>query len=181
MYKKCNTEESVRRQYAMEQCLFEAMKRQPYAQISVSDLCAEAGVSRKSFYRYFGNKDGCLCAMIDHALFEMAREPEQEEEAEGGRQRLIQRMLGYWKENSELLKVIVDNHLINVLLERMMCHMKQEAREYLREFGVSEEAGSQELLFTLSGTVALLVSWYETEFEMTIQELVELLCRLIPG
>ena len=73
MYKTCNTEESVLRQQQLEDCLLKNMLQKSYGEISVSDLCEQAGISRKSFYRYFGNKDGCLCALLDRVLINASK------------------------------------------------------------------------------------------------------------
>ena len=68
MYKLCKTEQSARRQRELEQGLLKAMSTCHYDEISVSDLCDQLNIPRKSFYRYFSGKDGALHALIDHTL-----------------------------------------------------------------------------------------------------------------
>ena len=58
MYKQCQTEQSTARQRQLEQGLLQIMQKRHYDEISVSDLCEELGIPRKSFYRYFASKDG---------------------------------------------------------------------------------------------------------------------------
>ena len=70
MYKDCITEESARRQRQLELCLQDLMLTTEYSQITISDISDRAGISRKSFYRYFNSKEGCLCALLDHAIFD---------------------------------------------------------------------------------------------------------------
>ena len=70
MYKHCNTEESAQRQRQLEQCLLVLMKERLLPQITIGDICEQAGISRKSFYRYFSSKDGALHALIDHTLLD---------------------------------------------------------------------------------------------------------------
>ena len=41
MYKICHTEESSRRQRALEQGLLAAMEKQPYEKITLTDLCRQ--------------------------------------------------------------------------------------------------------------------------------------------
>lgn len=64
MYKLCRTEQSAARQRQLEQGLLQAMRTQQYEDISISDLCDQMGIPRKSFYRYFSNKDGALFAPL---------------------------------------------------------------------------------------------------------------------
>lgn len=68
MYKTCYTEDSSRRQRELEAALLEAMASQSYKTITLTALCRENSVPRKTFYRYFPTKDDCLLALIDHTL-----------------------------------------------------------------------------------------------------------------
>ena len=68
MYKICHTEESTRRQRILEQGLLDALAKQSYEKIALTDLCQKLGVPRKTFYRYFPTKEDCLLALIDHTL-----------------------------------------------------------------------------------------------------------------
>ena len=68
MYKMCKTEQSAARQRELEEGLLNIMLSRHYDEISVSELCDQLNVPRKSFYRYFSGKDGALHALIDHTL-----------------------------------------------------------------------------------------------------------------
>ena len=68
MYKICHTKESAQRQRELERGLLDALGRQPYDKITLTDLCRELQIPRKTFYRYFPVKDDCLLALIDHTL-----------------------------------------------------------------------------------------------------------------
>ena len=70
MYKHCNTEESAYRQRQLEQSLLELMEDFPYKAITIGQICDQVGISRKSFYRYFDSKDGCLFALLDHTIMD---------------------------------------------------------------------------------------------------------------
>ena len=75
MYKLCKTEQSAQRQRELERGLLNAMSTHQYEEISVSDLCDQMEIPRKSFYRYFSSKDGALHALIDHTLLEFESFP----------------------------------------------------------------------------------------------------------
>ena len=63
MYKLCKTEQSAQRQRQLEEGLLTAMRTKRYEEISISDLCDQMGIPRKSFYRYFFGTDGALHAL----------------------------------------------------------------------------------------------------------------------
>ena len=58
MYKLCKTEQSANRQRQLENGLLAAMLSRHYEEISVSDLCDNLNIPRKSFYRYFPVRTG---------------------------------------------------------------------------------------------------------------------------
>ena len=60
MYRKCTTERSVRNQRKIENALLELMGKQPFAEISVTQICKEAEISRRIFYHLFGSKQNAL-------------------------------------------------------------------------------------------------------------------------
>ena len=67
-YKHCVTESAADRQRQFEAALLELMGHKHYSQISVQEICDRVGLSRKSFYRYFSNKEMCLPALVDHTI-----------------------------------------------------------------------------------------------------------------
>ena len=75
MYKMCKSEQSAKRQRELEQQLLILLKTVRFDDISVSDICTQANIPRKTFYRYFSGKDGALHALIDHTLLELETFP----------------------------------------------------------------------------------------------------------
>lgn len=73
MYKLCKSEQSARRQRDLETGLLAAMGSQHYDSITVSSLCEQLNLPRKSFYRYFDSKEGAFHALLDHTLEDCIR------------------------------------------------------------------------------------------------------------
>ena len=57
------------RQRYTKQCLFDsllhALEQKPVSDITVSEICEEAGISRKTFYKYYSDQFALLLAMQD--------------------------------------------------------------------------------------------------------------------
>ena len=53
MYKRCTTEKAALQQRKLEECLLSVMQDKPYSEITVSSLCEQTDLSRKTFYRLF--------------------------------------------------------------------------------------------------------------------------------
>ena len=116
MYKICHTEASTRRQREMELGLLEAMGSQSYKEITLTALCEQLKVPRKTFYKYFPTKQDCLLALIDHTLAgcnDVALAGWSGGDTLDSHAEL--RFFQYWKENSVFLDAIRDNDLQNLL------------------------------------------------------------------
>ena len=68
MYKLCKTERSALRQKEIESALLEIIKKKPYNDVTITELCDKLEMPRKTFYRYFESKDDALYALIEHTL-----------------------------------------------------------------------------------------------------------------
>ena len=68
MYRKCATEVSVRNQHSVTAGLLELMQKIPYEDITVTQICQSAGVTRRTFYHLFSNKTDALHALIDQTI-----------------------------------------------------------------------------------------------------------------
>lgn len=119
MYKICHTEESSHRQRELEQGLLQAMRSQPYERISLTNLCRELQVPRKTFYRYFPTREDCLLALIDHTLSDCngiaLRGWDGSTALDDA---VLLRFFRYWQSHAAFLDAIRDNNLQYLLLER---------------------------------------------------------------
>ena len=115
MYKICHCEDSSRRQRELEAGLLRTMEKKLYSKITLTELCRELQVPRKTFYRYFPTKDDCLLALIDHTLSDC--NDVALKGWTGGRtldNRAQLRFFRYWLEHRALLDAVrraLDTHL----------------------------------------------------------------------
>jgi len=179
MHKTRNTEEPVVRRQLLEDQLYQAMLEKPYSEISVSDLCQQAGISRKSFYRYFGNKDGCLSALLDRVLLNTVSYQGKINYAAGSRSPELLQIMEYWMEQKSLLDLITANDLQSKLLERCFLHVVNEERDALRWLGISDIAKEPEAaIFGVTGFIAVLLSWSRNGFPRSPEEMAQIFTRI---
>ena len=178
MYKHCITEESSRRQHQIEQNLLELMLLKPYEQISVKEICDLAGISRKSFYRYFGNKDGALHALVYHTL--MHFNDLQLHATTADIQQASEAFFLFWKEHDPLLQVLTNNRLYHVLIQCILDFIRQEEAGFLRLLNTGTGGVSQSrLLFTVSGMVTLVIVWRQDGYTTSVSEMGRILHQLM--
>ena len=65
MYFRHTNKTAVRSQHMIADALFSLMKRKPFQQITVTELCEEAAIGRKTFYRNFELKEDVVDFRLD--------------------------------------------------------------------------------------------------------------------
>ena len=138
MYKHCNTEESAQRQRQLEQCLLELMSDVPYANIKIGQICDLSGVSRKSFYRYFDSKDGCLHALLDHIIMNASAYYMSNADDEDTSLTFCFRIFEYWQRQTPLLDALEKNGQSLQLLQRLIRYILEEEPDYARYMGIPQ-------------------------------------------
>ena len=179
MYKYCATEESARRQRQLETCLQELMLTDNDAQITISHICDRAGISRKSFYRYFSSKDGCLYALLDHAIFDGASFYLPEPAGVQSTRLAYEHFFCYWNENAQLLDALDKNNLSLLLAERMIAYTVREEQEFRYLFRTQRDESSERSIFYISGIVGLILTWYRSGFSKSPTQMAAILSDMI--
>lgn len=180
MYKQCRTERSAARQQQLEQGLLQMMLKRQYDEISVSDLCDEISVPRKSFYRYFSGKDGALFSMIDRAImdFEIHTTVPDSENPEYPLQ-YMEQVFVYWVRHRALLDALMKSDKSGILIQRALDfshnldtipRFMQITDKRLREYGT---------MFMVCGLMTMIVQWHHDGFSKSTREMAELTMQLL--
>jgi len=181
MYKLCKTDQSARRQRELELGLLKMMKAQRYEDISISELCAGLQVPRKTFYRYFDSKDGCLFGLIDHTLLNY--EGFNYAYLSSGKrtlQRELEQFFLFWYDNKELLDVLRASGLSGMLIERAISFALSDPvmpRRFLPDD--SETMKKHITMFGVCGLLSMVLSWHEGGFLDSAAELSVIAARLL--
>ena len=180
MYKKCKTEQSAQRQRQLELGLMQTMLTQRYEDISVSDLCDQLQIPRKSFYRYFSSKDGCLYALLDHSMMEFF---------ESGVSTLglipgtplgdLDRYFVFWKEHRQLLDALQRNSLGGILVERAMELAKRERLMpgHIRSW--TPDLQQLALSFAVCGLLSMVIQWHAQGFITPTSEMTRIAVAML--
>ena len=148
--------------------MLKAMLTQRYEDISISDLCDRMGVPRKSFYRYFSNKDGALFALLDHTLMEF-EQSSAGADAASGMNALgdLERFFLFWYDHRDLMDALMRNRLSGMLVERATSHALHE--RMMPAYLLSKDEKSQQLALTFSvcGLLAMVMQWHQNGYQET--------------
>ena len=179
MYKDCNTEESARRQRQLEQCLLELMATAPYAGISVGQICELGGISRKSFYRYFDSKEGCLHALVDHAIMDVSSYCMADSAEDFSDPEFCAHIFEYWQQQTPLLDALDANDITILLIRRIIRYILTEEPDYARYMGIPQNSLTEHIVFTVSGVMSLVLTWHHSGYTKTAAQMGELLYQMI--
>ena len=182
MYKACKTEQSATRQRELEQGLLAAMSSHPFDEISISDLCTQIGIPRKSFYRYFSSKEGALHALLDHTLMEIETSHlTAEEKTPLSLTKELERFFQDWKNQKPLLDALNRSGLSSMLIERAV------ALALSNSIGtpnppLSLEAVQQKehtTAFLVCGLMSTILQWHVNGYKETPNQMAQIAFRLL--
>ena len=176
MYKICHTEESSRRQRELEQGFLNMLRSQTYDKITLTELCRQLQIPRKSFYRYFPTKEDCLLALVDHMLSDCNDIALKGWDGSMALDEQVQlRFFRYWKANSGFLDAIKKNGLQHLLLDRTTL-IVDRMKENTEKNGFARE---QLEYFVAHGLMTTVLRWHHFGFPASPEEMAAVFGKLL--
>lgn len=182
MYTFCNTPRTMKVQHEYIKHLYLLMEQRSYHQISIQDICDSVNGSRRSFYRYFRNKEGCLHALLDMIITRYYYTELTEGIARDGYPKEVLSYLHYHQERRKFYDILLRDDLFPLYVDRIVECARTNGVYALRWFGIPEGAYSDDaLVFYLHGIMALIRQWHTSGYERSIYEMADMLRQIIPG
>ena len=177
--RSCTTEKTAENQKKLCRALLELGEKTPYEQIFVSDICQKAPISRRSFYRYFSNKDDVLYALIRDSIMECSVRSMDLRYDVNDLKALLTSFFLFWKEErSGLLDMLRKNRLEHLLMEIYLEWAVAEVKAY-----PEKTPRRTAMTFSVTGVMAVMFQWsdrdYDTPVEQLSSETAELLEKII--
>ncbi|MBE6950537.1 MAG: TetR/AcrR family transcriptional regulator [Ruminococcaceae bacterium] len=181
MYKLCKTEQSAQRQRKLEEGLLNAMKTKRYEEITISDLCEQMEIPRKSFYRYFSSKDGALYALVDHTLLDFEQHTGiLSGNAIGDAHQDLRHFFEFWYEQKPLLDALERSGLSGVLVHRAI---SQAQNEYvLPRYPTPPEVRAMQhhaITFAICGLMSMMTRWHRSGYVESAAQMAQIAATLL--
>jgi AcrR family transcriptional regulator len=171
---------AYRRQKQIEECLYTNLLQRPYPSVSISDLCHQLGISRKSFYNYFPDKDSCFRAIINRKIHSCILHMSTEFSESTAKEEIIAFYLSFWKEEKNLFDIIVRNNLLSLLMDQCICFLREEENIIQQILNTPQlKADSFVLAGFVSIQITLMLQWYLQNFSTPLEEMVRTYQRLV--
>ena len=180
MYKLCKTEQSVKRQREIENCLLKILLTKNFEEITITELCEKMNMPRKAFYRYFDSKEDAMSALIDHTMSEYKGfVVDKSGESNRSLTAELEEYFIFWYGKRELLAALDRSNLIGNLIERTINYPVGD-RISLAKFLPDDEKKVRERIFkfAFSGLVYTMISWYRDGFNVSTAEMAKTACRM---
>lgn len=181
MYKLCKTEASSKRQREIENTLFDMMDTVPYNDITVTELCARAGIPRKAFYRYFDSKDDVLYAYLEHTLADFdGFRPGKEVAQRRSLPREIEGYFRFWHTHKHVLDTLDKNNLLQLLIS-ITLSFPIDNMISLKKFLPGDDDFTRPFVFrfAIAGLLFTMLEWYKRGFDTDTKEMARLACRTL--
>ena len=176
MYTLCATEKTAQQQHKFEQTFLQMLLEYYYDEITISDLCRRAGLTRKMFYRLYEKKADVLYSLIDRTLMESDSFVPDESVGSGE----LHRFLAFWQYKKDLLDALQKNQNSSLLTDRAIRFAMREKGSPVREFGSDETKGSYEsIVFYMTGMFSLLLVWHAQGFASSVDEMAAVMMNLL--
>ena len=171
---------AYRRQKQIEEFLFDNLLQRPYPSVSISDLCHQLGISRKSFYNYFPDKDSCFRAIISRKIHNCILRLTADLPENATDEEVIAGYLSYWKEEKGLFDIITRNNLLYLLMDQCISFLRDEDQSILPFLDTPQlQADSYVLSAFVSVQITLILQWYFLNFSTPLEEMVRTYQRTI--
>ena len=116
----CGTNKVARKsQKQIAEAMMALLGEKPYAQITISELCKTAGISRQTFYTLFTSRENVVVFTLqsDDRAAPGIDLPEQARDAAGALRRMCRGYSEYMLQNRRLIKLLVDNRIDYLLYD----------------------------------------------------------------
>ena len=176
MYTLCTTEKTAQQQYKFEQTFLQMLQDMSYDEITISDLCRRAGLTRKMFYRLFERKADVLFSLIDHTLLDASTYIPDESVGPGE----LHRFFAYWQSQSDLLDALMKHQNSGLLSDRAVRFALNEDTTLVHAFGADEgKFGYETVVFYITGIFSLVMTWHRQGYNHSIDEMSQLMMDIL--
>ena len=171
---------AYRRQRQIEDCLYENLQQRPYTSVSISDLCHQLGLSRKSFYNYYPDKDACFRAIINRKIHACTLHIASISTDNSCNLDAIAAFLSFCREERTFFDIITGNNLVSTLMDEFIRYLRDEDKLVMRLLNTDLLKNDPYVLSCYVGVnVTFILQWYLENFATSLDEMVHKYQRLL--
>lgn len=152
---------------------FELLPNHSYSDITVGQICKNARVSRRSFYRYFLTKDDMIISFFRERLKEYCTV--QTPKAPFTFENVTMFYLNFWLVYKEELIILKNTNLISILLYRLKDDLTNHYFYFLEKKYTNLDINDAFKTFIVGGYISVIDKWIMCGMELSVEEIAELI------
>ncbi|WP_024613902.1 TetR/AcrR family transcriptional regulator [Clostridium sp. Ade.TY] len=174
MYKIQTNSLAIKSQNWIANALLKLMESHPYKDITVTQICEEANLVRKTFYRNFDSKEDILHFILDNLFNDFQKDKDFNELYP---KEIIYLYYSYWSEHKRLLKLIYENNLFFLVHKKYINYTESfisllpDAKIQLLE---DNKLSPYFFNFIASSMSSILELWIKRDFKESVDAITEL-------
>ncbi len=180
MNKKTNQRVALTRRLLKEN-LIEILKKKTIQQVSVTELCAAAGINRSTFYAHYSIPMDVLTEIKKDFAEQLAQSLEQIRE-ENSPRHFLSCICEYIYENREIERIILSNSNEDEVLEAALVSSFQvwgTASPFMQLHEEDEEARRLTMVFYYHGIFRVIREWIRQDMTKSPEEVAEILYSIL--
>lgn len=181
MYKICKSKQSAQRQKFIAECMVQLWKKQNYNQITVSEICKQAGVPRKTFYRYFENKEDVFSLICDDLM--MQYETYLGPYGCGEKYTMekdIEKFFMFNKRHEALWNLVQRDNMSAMVIEWVVLKIVEKGQKRSEDESMPDSAVRQmRISFFMHGLFAIFFGWKKRGYTISEKEAAEIAVKLV--
>ena len=163
--------------------LFHFLKTMPLSKVTVSQLCAQAGITRRTFYRNCREKKDLVLYACDDLIDSLL---DSSDLFSTNAELMYSHFFEFWYGHRAFLSAVCGNDLAGLFVGRFVSHVNDRMRFPLQEKAAekAEDAGRLRRFsnaFLLGGFAQMLISWTQEGFETPPRKMAETILYLVPN
>ncbi len=168
MYVKQTNNKAILSQNAILEAFIQLLTRKPMNEITISKLCMEAQVGRKTFYRNFETKEDILAFYIDKIYAEFERD------LQNSNGNIIFTYLSFIKKYSSIMALLQKNNVLHLLSSKF-------ANQYQNYLPMLNHKVKQpyKSAYVVAVVNAIVSEWAKREFKESIENIVKIISNII--
>ena len=177
-----HTEYTSQKKELLENSLLNLMIQMSYPDISVTDICKEANVPRRTFYHYFGSKEDALESMIESLIRQFLLHVNIDTYLRNGHiEQGFVEILRFWTgDNRKKLDVLLKNGLESRLITFASRWSREMHIGYIQNSELPPKMVEIALLIGATDFFTLLFYWSRNEYQESLEEMAEYATWVLP-
>lgn len=163
------------------EALLSLLEKKHISQVSVTELCAKAGINRATFYKHYGTPNDILSEMSHRYTQEMLHF--QENSSGKSIAQLIEENCVFMYENRQSIRILIKNSMEREMAAQVLMKLFENAPSppLLDMSGFDEQERRLTVAYIANGCYSLLEKWIMEDVQKTPHEIAQLLYRICTG